>query len=77
MRTRHLRHGLTNNMPDSTLGPTVLLVRTSFDGDICREWLPAVLALESLASDPDNGEVWSSGRVLADDVDMSQWDKSA
>ena len=57
-------------------GPLVLLVRTPFDGDPVREWLPAALAVASWY-DPDNGVVWASSRIVADDVDMGLWDRSA
>ena len=58
------------------LGPLVLLVRHGFDGEISSEWLPAALAVALVGWDPDNGKVWSSARIVADDIDMGAWDRS-
>ena len=67
-------------MDTLTFGPLVLLVRTGFDGEKETRWLPAAAAVALLAWDCDNGNEnggWYSARVVADDVDMGAWDRSA
>lgn len=63
-------------MSDSFLGPLVYLVRTDFDGYVETKVLPVMEALEALY-DPDNGLIWYSLRIVADDVDMGLWERSA
>ena len=60
------------------MGDLVLLVRTMFDGQVVRDWLPAQLAVALVAYDPDNGDVWYSARIVADweDCDLGLWDRS-
>lgn len=62
-------------MPD-TFGPLVLLVRTGFDGEKESRWLPAALAVAMLGWDEENGELWYSAYIYADEVDMGAWDRS-
>ena len=64
-------------MDTLTFGPLVLLVRTGFDGEKETRWLPAALAVAMLAWDSDNGVKWYSAHIVADDVDMGAWDRSA
>ena len=63
-------------MPDTYLGPLVLVVRTTLDG-VESEWLPALLAVEACGYDARNGDDVLSARIVADDVDMGAWDRSA
>ena len=58
-------------------GPLVLLVRTSFDGEIETRWLPAAMAVAMAGWDEDNGVVWYSAHIYADGCDMGNWDRSA
>ncbi len=54
----------------------VLLVRTRFDGKIERAWMPPILAVAEIGYHQDNGTVYQSARIVADDVDMGMWDRS-
>jgi hypothetical protein len=45
------------------LGPDVLVVRTLFSGDIVTEWLPALVAVDSVLYDERNGVEFMSARV--------------
>ena len=60
----------------SDYGQLVLVVKTPFDGDPVSEWMPAALAVASVGWDAENGEKWFSARIIADDMDMGQWDRS-
>lgn len=59
------------------MGDLVLLVRTLWDGRIVRAWMPAMLAVAEVGYHCDNGDVYLSARIVADDVDMGLWDRSA
>jgi len=56
--------------------PLVLLVRTRVDGPPVSQWLPAPLAIAEAGWGDGNGIEWESCRIIADDVDMGQWDGS-
>lgn len=58
------------------LGPLVLLVRTPYDGEVERAWLPAAAAVALAVWDVENGKKWYSAHIVADDVDMGAWDRS-
>lgn len=55
----------------------VYLVRTRFDGGIEHDWLPAWLAVAEVGYHQDNGSIYASARIIADDIDMGAWDRSA
>jgi hypothetical protein len=60
-------------------GRLVLVVKTPFDGDPVSEWMPAALAVASVAGwDSENGTRWVSARIVADweDCDLGRWDRS-
>ena len=60
-------------------GRLVLVVKTPFDGDPVSEWMPAALAVASVAGwDSENGTRWVSARIVADweDCDLGLWDRS-
>ena len=54
--------------------PLVLLVLTPFDP--VSLWLSAPLAVACLWNE-EMCKVWASARIIADDVDMGAWDRSA
>ena len=60
-----------------TFGPLVMLVRTGFDGEVDTRWLPAAAAVALEGWDCENGVKWYSAHIVADDVDMGAWDRSA
>jgi hypothetical protein len=63
-------------MPTSstTLGPDVLLIRRTFDGDIIEAWIPALLAASMLMDDEENGVVYEAAWVVEDpDNNLSGW----
>lgn len=60
-------------------GDWVQVVKTPFDGDPVSEWMPAALAVASVAGwDAENGAKWYSARIVADweDCDLGLWDRS-
>ena len=59
------------------MGDMVLLVRTRFDGSIVRAWMPAALAIAEVGYNCNNGDIYVSARIIADDVEMGAWDRSA
>ena len=63
-------------MPDTFLGPLVLLVRQTLDG-VEREWLPVLYALDECANSDRNGVDVLSAHIYADDCDLGLWDRSA
>lgn len=60
----------------ATFGSLVLVVRRGFDGEVETAWLPAAAAVFLVLYDADNGVKWYSAHIVADDVDMGQWDRS-
>lgn len=61
---------------DRDMGDLVLLVRTRQDGRVERDWMPASIAIIECGYHSDNGVVYRSARIIADDVDMGLWDRS-
>lgn len=59
----------------SSYGEEVLLVRTGFDGEIDRTYIPAAIAVLALM-DGDMGVVWASARIVTDEVNLGLWDRS-
>lgn len=64
-------------MSESIFGPMVMVVRTPVDGDPVRQWLPVAVAVADLGWNEDNGVEWASARIVAFDVDLGAWDRSA
>lgn len=59
---------------DSTLGPDVLIVRRTFEGEEIARWVPALLAVDMLLNDDDNGLVYEAAWVVEDtDNNLSGW----
>jgi hypothetical protein len=58
-------------------GELVLLVRRRFDGTIERDWMPSILAVAECGYHSDNGSLYEAAWIVADDVDMGMWDRSA
>ena len=54
----------------------VLLVRTTFDGEIICAWMPPILAVAEAGYHSDNGTIYYSCRIIADDTNMGLWDRS-
>jgi hypothetical protein len=48
---------------EDLLGPNVLVVRTLFNGETCKEWLPAAVAADHMMHHPLNGVVYRSARI--------------
>jgi len=58
-------------------GANVIVVRTTFEGIIETEELPAALAVHSLESIwEENGTVYRSARIIWNDVCSRDWDMS-
>lgn len=62
---------------DTTLGPLVMLVRVDRHGKHHRQAMPAALAVLFAGHDVLNGVHWVRAWIVADDVDMGAWDRSA
>lgn len=63
---------------DTFLGEYVYVIRTDMNGKTHREWLPVLLAVDSVGYDEDNGVKWSSARIYPwGGIDLGPWDRSA
>jgi len=62
---------------DDYWGEEVMLIRTTFDGEIVHEWMPVTLAIETLMDDENNGTLYYSGRIYGMGlVDFGLWDRT-
>jgi len=59
----------------NALGPIVKLVRTTTDGDIVEEMMPALLAHIALMDDEDNGTIFVSGHIEHGSI-IDRWGSS-
>lgn len=55
----------------------VMLVRVDRQGKFHRQAMPAALAVMLAGHDVLNGVHWVRAWIVADDVDMGMWDRSA
>ena len=56
--------------------PLVLLVRVDHDGETDSQWLPVDDAVMLARHDPDNGAIWCRVWIVADDVNLGEWDRT-
>ena len=61
---------------DETEGEMVYLVRTRMDGSVEHDWMPASVAVAEVGYHQENGSLYRSARIVADDVNMGAWDRS-
>jgi hypothetical protein len=57
-------------------GPSVLVIRALFNGEIKREWMPVALAVDTILRNPANGVSIKSAKIDYSGVYSGDWDQS-
>ena len=65
-----------DNQEREAVTEQVLLVRVTFDGVTITEWMEPEEAAMLARHDPDNGVTWARAWIVADDVNMGDWDRT-